>query len=262
METTTQTRPPIGAGSIFVVFAAVAVWWVLLIDGVGALMGTEYTRSAHIVRALGATLFVVPLIALALRYPIRRSWSDIGLGRAGTGLRQFAAGAGYWLVPAAVALAVAVAAGWTESTIRAPAAETVGVLLGLTALVLLYEAVPEELIFRGFCYTGLAERWSRAWSVCGQAVLFTVWGVLIGAAVSIDRIVLFAVFAVLLGALRAVTGSLWTCMGFHTAFQVCAQLLIGDHWPQVTLSDPDGTVVALAFVAAPFSATALLSTCW
>lgn len=97
------------------VLAAVAVWWILLIDGVGALMGAEYTRTAHIVRALGATLFVVPLIALALWYPIRRSWPDIGLERAGPGLRQFAAGVGYWLVPAAATLAVAVAAGGPRS---------------------------------------------------------------------------------------------------------------------------------------------------
>ncbi|MBF6351278.1 CPBP family intramembrane metalloprotease [Nocardia flavorosea] len=258
METTTQTRSPIGAASIFVVLTAVAMWWIFLIDGVGALMVPEYTRGAHIVRALGATLFAVPLIALALRYPVRRSWADIGLERAGAGLRQFAAGAGYWLVPAATVLAVAVAAGWTEITVRASAVETAGVLLGLTVLVLLYEAIPEELVFRGFLYTALAGRWSPAWSVCGQAVLFTVFGVVIGAAASSDRIVLFVVFAALLGALRAVTGSLWTCMGFHTAFQVTAQLLVGDHWSQAELADPDGTISALAFVAVPFLITAAL----
>lgn len=252
-----RTRSPIGFGSIFLVFAAVAVWWIFLIDGVGALMGAEYTRGAHIVRALGATAFVVPLIALALRYPVRRSWSDIGLERAGAGLRKFAAGAGYWLVPAATVLVIAVAAGWTEIMVRASAVETAGVLLGLTVLVLLYEAIPEELVFRGFLYTVFAGHWSVAWSVCAQAVLFTVFGVVAGAAVSIDRIVLFAVFAALLGALRAVTGSLWTCMGFHTAFQVTAQLLAGDHWTQVELADPDGTVAALA-VAAPFVVTATL----
>lgn len=141
---------------------------------------------------------------------------------------------------------------------RVPPAEVVGVLIGLTALVLLYEAIPEELVFRGFLYTALAGRWSPAVAVGGQAVLFTVWGTVIGASASIDRIVLFAVFAALLGALRAVTGSVWTCMGFHTAFQVTAQLLTGDHWSQAEVADPGGTVSALAFVAVPFLVTATL----
>ncbi|NKY59892.1 CPBP family intramembrane metalloprotease [Nocardia flavorosea] len=111
--------------------------------------------------------------------------------------------------------------------------------------------------FRGFLYTALAGRWSPPISVCGQTVLFTVWGTLIGATGSIDRIVLFAVFSALLGAIHAVTGSLWACMGFHTAFQVTAQLLTGNHWPQADLADPGGTISALV-VAIPFLVTATL----
>ncbi|MGA6203987.1 hypothetical protein ACPESR_04445 [Nocardia testacea] len=73
METPTAdypTRAFVSAG-ILLVFALVTGWWMLLIDGVGAVTGTEYTRGAHIVRAVGATLFVIPLIALMLRFPVR-----------------------------------------------------------------------------------------------------------------------------------------------------------------------------------------------
>ncbi len=121
------------------VFAAVTGWWMLLIDGVDAVTGTEYTRGGHIVRAVGATLFVVPLIALMLRFPVRLRWSDLGITEWRSGWKQFIAGAACWAVPALLTLAVLVGAGWTELTVRAPAAEITDALLGLTALVLPYE---------------------------------------------------------------------------------------------------------------------------
>lgn len=244
-------------GGTVLVFAAVTVWWWVLIDGVGALMGAEYTRGAHIVRAVGATLFVVALLALVLRYPVRRRWSDLGAGPLRTGWRHFVCGAACWGIPAAVTFAIALGAGWAETTARASATEIAGAVLGLTVLVLLYEAIPEELVFRGYFFTVLAGRFAPGWAVLGQALLFTAWGALNGGQVSVERTVLFAVFAAVLGALRAVTGTVYAGMGFHTAFQVTAQFL-GDHWPQVLLTDPDMNVTALAFVAVPFTATALL----
>lgn len=239
------------------VFVAVTGWWWVLIDGVGALMGAEYTRGAHIVRAVGATLFVVALITSALRYPVRGHWSGLGLGPLRTGWRQFVFGAACWGIPAAVMFAISLGAGWAELTLRASATEIAGAVLGLTVLVLLYEAIPEELVFRGYFFTVLTGRFAPAWAVLGQALLFTVWGALNGAQVSVERTVLFVVFASVLGALRAVTGTVYSCMGFHTAFQVTAQLF-GDHWPQVLLTDPDMNVTAVAFVLVPFAATALL----
>jgi membrane protease YdiL (CAAX protease family) len=259
METPTADRPTRAAVSagILLVFAAATGWWMLLIDGVGAVTGTEYTRGAHIVRAVGATLFVIPLIALMLRFPVRLRWSDLGLTGWRLGGKQFVFGAACWAVPALLTLAVLVGAGWAELSVRAPVAEIAVALLGLTALVLLYEAIPEELVFRGYFFAVLAGRFVPVWAAVGQAALFTAWGALIGGQVSVDRTVLFVLFATVLGALRMVTGSLWSCMGFHTAFQVTAQFFSGA-WTQMELHDPDLTVTAVAFVAVPFASTAVL----
>ncbi|MGI5218510.1 CPBP family intramembrane glutamic endopeptidase [Nocardia sp. CA-290969] len=260
MEPPPTAAPPTRAvvtTGVLVVFAAVTGWWLLLIDGVGALTGTEYTRGAHIVRAVGATLFVVPLIALVLRFPVRLRWSELGLTGWRLGARQFVYGAARWAVPAWLTLAVLVGAGWTEVTVRAPVAEIAVALLGLTALVLLYEAIPEELVFRGYFFAVLGGRHASVRSVLGQAALFTVWGALVGGRLSVDRMVLFALFATLLGVLRTVTGNLWSCMGFHTAFQVTAQFF-GGAWTQMELHDPDLIATAVAFVAVPFASTAVL----
>ncbi|GAA5054701.1 CPBP family intramembrane glutamic endopeptidase [Nocardia callitridis] len=238
-------------GGILVVSLAVTLWWWVLLSGVGALTGAEYSRGAHIVRALGATLFTVALVAWALRRPVRRSWSDLGVDGPGTGWRQFVFGAACWAIPAMVTLLVLLGVGWAELSVQASVAKTLVAALGSVVLVLLYEAVPEELVFRGYLFTALSERFSPFWSVLGQAVLFMGWGALIGAAGSVDRVVLFGVFAVVLGAMRAVTGSVWVCAGFHTAFQFTAQFL-GTQWTQVRLHDPDLAVASLAFVAVPF----------
>ncbi|WP_280422708.1 CPBP family intramembrane glutamic endopeptidase [Nocardia carnea] len=259
METPTADRPSraaVSAGTLLV-FAAVTGWWMLLIDGVGAVTGTEYTRGAHIVRAVGATLFVIPLIALMLRFPVRLRWSELGLTGWQPGGRQFVSGAACWAVPALLTLAVLVGAGRAELSVQAPMVEIAGALVGLTALVLLYEAIPEELVFRGYFFTVLAGRFAPVWAAVGQAALFTAWGALNGGQASVDRTVLFALFATVLGALRVATGSLWSCMGFHMAFQVTAQFF-SESWTEMELHDPDLTVTAVAFVAVPFASTAVL----
>ncbi|MEK8105167.1 CPBP family intramembrane glutamic endopeptidase [Micromonospora sp. M12] len=86
------------------------------------------------------------------------------------------------------------------------------------------EALPEELIFRGYLQRNLVTRLPVWQALVGQAVLFTLFGVLVGAARSFDRIALFLVFALLLGAFRVATGDIWAGIGLHVAFQTVAQL--------------------------------------
>ncbi|KAA8879787.1 CPBP family intramembrane metalloprotease [Nocardia colli] len=147
--------------------------------------------------------------------------------------------------------------GWADLTVQSSMSKTVPALIALVALALLYEAVPEELIFRGYFFSNLAERWSTAITVIAQAVLFTLWGVLIGAATSIERVILFFAFSVVQGALRATTGNLWACIGFHATFQVATQFL-GRQWNYIDLNDPDLSITGLSFVVIPFLCTAIV----
>ncbi|MEU7143216.1 CPBP family intramembrane glutamic endopeptidase [Nocardia sp. NPDC046473] len=239
------------------VFVAVTIWWLVLYHGVSAIVGDEYTRGGHVVRAIGATLGTVPLIYAARRFLDRKPWSGLGFSAVGPGWRAFVFGAACWGVPAAVSTAVMLWLGWAGLTIQGSLPEILVALVALLALVLLYEAVPEELIFRGYFFTNLAERWPTGITVLVQAILFTMWGVLIGAATSIDRLILLSTFALVLGAIRATTGNLWACIGFHATFQISTQFL-GPRWHYLDLDDPDMNVTVLSFIIIPFVCSAIV----
>lgn len=233
-------RPPL-AVRLLVVFVGVTAIWILLSAGVAAVMGGEYSRPAHVVRAVAATALTVPLILAARRLLDRAPFSGLGLTALREGWRPLLAGVVWWAIPAAVAGSVVVWQGWAELTVADHSAGLIGGLVAVTALVFLYEALPEELVFRGYFYANLAERWSTPVAVLAQAALFALWAVAIGAAPSVDRVVLLFTFGCALGVLRAATGNLWSTIGFHWAFQVTAQYL-GPSWDAVALDDP-----ALAF---------------
>ncbi|MGW4848228.1 CPBP family intramembrane glutamic endopeptidase [Nocardia brasiliensis] len=238
-----------------IVFVAVTVWWLVLYHLVPP--AREYTRSAHIMRSVGATVFTVPLILLAGKFLDRRPFAELGFSSIGRGARAFLVGVACWGIPAWSGMTAMLWLGWADITVRESFPRTVAALFGLLVLVLLYEAVPEELVFRGYFFANLNERWSTASAVVGQAVLFTAWGVLIGAAGSVERAVLFFAFSLVLGVLRSVTGNIMACMGFHAAFQVTTQFL-ASKWNYLELHDPDLSVQGLAFVILPFLATPLV----
>lgn len=249
-----RARPALAA-RVGIVFVAVTVWWLVLYHVLAP--AGEYTRSAHIMRAVGATAFTVPLILVARKVLDRRPFAELGFSSVGRGCRAFLVGVACWGIPAWSAMAVMLWLGWADITVRESFPRIVLALLGLLVLVLLYEAVPEELIFRGYFFADLNERWSTAIAVAGQAMLFTAWGVLIGAAGSVGRAVLFFTFSLVLGVLRSVTGNILACMGFHAAFQVTTQFL-ASRWNYIDLHDPEQAVQGLAFVILPFLTTPLV----
>jgi membrane protease YdiL (CAAX protease family) len=210
---------------VALVFLAVVVIWLFVVEGLGPFFGPAYSdRVGHAVRAVAVSALVVPLIVVARRYLDRRPWAGLRLPSLRVGWRPALFGAAFWLVAAGVGLSVTLAFGWARVTADAPSAEILLLALYLPLLVFLYEALPEELIFRGYFYRNLAARYAPWIAVLTQAVLFTLFGATIGAAGSVDRVILFFTFSVVLGILRVVTGNLWTSIGFHLMFQWVTQL--------------------------------------
>lgn len=242
---------------VAVVFVGVTAIWILLSAGVNMLLGEDYTRSAHFVRALGATALTVPLILAARRWLDRAPFADLRLTSLCAGWRPLMIGALCWAIPASVAGSAVLALGWAELRVTEPTWSFMAGLAAVTALVFLYEALPEELVFRGYFYRNLAERWSRTVTVLAQAALFTLWAVAIGAAPWIDRIVFLFAFACALGILRATIDNLWCTIGFHWAFQVTAQFL-SPRWDAVALDDPD-LAFGMAISVVPFMVTLLVA---
>ncbi|MFD6682597.1 CPBP family intramembrane glutamic endopeptidase [Micromonospora parva] len=204
---------------VVVATAAVLVWLFLR-----ALLDRDYDRPTHAVGAVLTTAVVVPLVVVARRVLDRRPWAGLGLPSLRVGWRHLLLGMACWLVPAAAGFALCLGFGWVEISVRTSVGDVVRVAALLVVLVFLKEALPEELIFRGYLQHNLATRLPAWQAVLGQAVLFTLFGFLIGAARSVDRLALFLVFALLLGAFRAATGDIWAGVGLHVAFQTVAQL--------------------------------------
>ncbi|MFG3644904.1 CPBP family intramembrane glutamic endopeptidase [Micromonospora sp. NPDC047762] len=213
------SRPALPWRILVVAGAAVLVWLVL-----GALLGPDYDRLSHAIGAVLTTAVVVPLVLVARRVLDRRPWAGLGLPSLRAGWRRLLFGMACWLVPAAAGFALCLGLGWVEIGVRTSVADALRVAALLVVLVLLKEALPEELVFRGYLQHHLATRLPAWQAVIGQAVLFTVFGFLTGAARSVDRLALFFVFALLLGAFRAATGDIWAGIGLHVAFQTVAQL--------------------------------------
>lgn len=212
---------------ITIVFITVTVIW-LLIGYVNQLaFGPGYERLGHVVNAVLATVLTVPAIVLARRSLDKRPLAGLGLPSLRTGWRSFLIGMGCYLIPAGIGLGVALILGWVEISLTTSLTDLMALLIGLVALVFLYEALPEELVFRGYIYRNLTTSFPRWIAVGGQALLFALWGVAIGAGPAVGRVVFFFVVAGVIGMIRAITGDIWACVGFHLAFQTVQQLFGG-----------------------------------
>jgi membrane protease YdiL (CAAX protease family) len=234
------------AGSL----VACGVW--LLVDAVVALtLGSDYSLGSHAFRAVGTTVLVLAAFALLLRWERTRP-ADYGVERAGM-LRGLLLGVVAYLVPFLGATVIILALNLASFDVPAPPLEVAGQGLLLLVLVILYEAVPEELIFRGYLFRVLAERLSSGLTILVQALIFCAFGVIVGAAGSLDRILLFFVFAVSLGYLRQVTGTVFATIGFHAVFQLLAQWSLGEQWGALRLTDPSGWFALVALGIVPFA---------
>lgn len=208
-----------------VLIATIAVWLVV-IEGLGPFFGPAYSdRVGHATRAVLISALAIPLVLLAWRYLDRRPWEELRLTSLRVGLGPMLFGAVFWLVFAGIGMLVSLYFGLASISFGEPSADLLFLMLYLPALVFLYEALPEELIFREYFYRNFSERFSRWMAVVGQAFLFTLFGAAIGAAGSVDRIILFFTFSLTLGILRVITDNLWASIGFHLAFQYVTQFI-------------------------------------
>ncbi|MFC6906889.1 type II CAAX endopeptidase family protein [Halalkalicoccus tibetensis] len=221
------------------VFAGVTAIWLLIFVMSDAVFEPGYSRPGHVTSAVLATVLTVPLVVLARRRLDKRPLAGLGLTPLRTAWHSFLLGIGCYLLPAGAGLGAALAFGWVELSLNTSVGNLVFLLLSLAVLVFLYEALPEELAFRGYFYRNLSASFSRWLAVGGQAVLFCLWAVVIGAAPAPERLLIFFFMAIVIGAIRVITGDLWACIGFHLAFQTVQQFFAGGWANQpFVVSDP------------------------
>lgn len=151
-------------------------------------------------------------------------------------LKLFGVGTLWFAVPALVSLAIASFLGVVTVEAVGVPAETIGTILLVTILVALSEAIPEEIIFRGYIFSKLSEVVSRWVVIVLQAVIFTIFAFAIGALSDpLDASFIFT-FGMVLGILRSFTGSVATSIGFHLACMTFQQVFT-ERWDVFTVSE-------------------------
>jgi hypothetical protein len=169
------------------------------------------------------------------------SLEGVGLVRRGRVLRGFGLGLAILGVPLVITLAFTEVFGWASIRYEHSASGLLAVLAGL-ATVFLFEALPEELVFRGYIYrtlSGVQARWRAALLTVG---LFVVMPVLmfpvqryvlgiegtIGGASTItpQYVITMALFGSFVQYLRVLSGTIWMGIGFHFTF-VSLNRLVG-----------------------------------
>lgn len=183
------------------------------------------TLATRIAAGLVISALAVGVIALLTRFADHRRMADAGLTSIRTGWRLAVWGAILWIFPAALTFGVLALLGF-PLTVTVPALDLVLTVLLLVGAVLLTEAIPEEVVFRGYVTTVLGA-FTRGWATIAlQAVLFTIFAALLRQSwIPIDLSLFFAM-GIGFGYLRMITGSVWMSIGFHAAFQTGAQLVL------------------------------------
>ncbi|QEP05967.1 CPBP family intramembrane glutamic endopeptidase [Glutamicibacter sp. ZJUTW] len=199
-------------------------------------------------------LIIAMLLAL-IRCSGHRGLDVAGFTTAVGDLRAFCLGFIAWSVPAAATFFVLALLG-SPLQVAAPSAEFWLVLVLLFFAVLLSEAIPEELVFRGYVSAVLAERLSSWWVIGVQTALFVATAVLLRGGANPLDVSLFAAMGFVLGYARLVTGSVWTAVGIHVAFQTASQLVFTH---SIIKFDGSPELAMIALGAVPFTGLAILA---
>jgi len=212
------------------------VWLALLAIFLGKtqlatlMFGPDYRLDRHIAMAVLTSLLVVPLIVMARRMLDKAAFAGLGLALDGAALKPFLVGVLSWTAPFVLGLVICLALGLVQIEATASWGEILAFIPLLIILVFLLEALPEELAFRGYLQTNLGKLLEPWLAVTIQAALFGSWGVALwlitSGGIDVAHASMFYVMGAILGVVRIVTGSLWTSIGIHVAFQTVAQLLL------------------------------------
>ncbi|MDQ0174672.1 CPBP family intramembrane glutamic endopeptidase [Bacillus chungangensis] len=147
------------------------------------------------------------------------------------------------IVLASLGFMIATSQGWIVIEQWHPPDHWFAALLINSFIAFLFEALPEELAFRGMLYDVLRHRFSTWLAVLFQTLLFVCFpianvlmAVIVGLtieSVSLGYIILLLCFGICLQLLRLWTGSLWTTIGFHLAFLEINRFVLSNEYPAI-----------------------------
>lgn len=234
--------------------------------------------GAKAVPAVVVFAVAVPAVLLLCRRVDRRPLPSIGVRRPGAALL------GVGVVLAAAVLVFGLDALGGGLAVESVDAGTLLIFLATnTLLALLLEAVPEELVFRGYVFAALADRWRPWCAALVTTALFVVapalsivlaagLGVVLGLPTDpptfapggqdpLAYAILLAVFGVMLILARIATGSVWACVAAHLSFLTINRIVLPSSAfdTGVVVSAPPGTeLLVLGYLVLALVAFAVL----
>lgn len=191
-------------------------------------------------QALIMSGFVVPGILWLRVHWDRADVAGLGLPGFGKSVRGLTLGIGLLAPPLVVTIVLAKLFGWATITVT-DAEGAFGALLFSMFTAFFFEALPEELAFRGYIYRNLNTRMSRwiagaatvALFVLAPAVLVPLQEHVLGMKVTVGGathltagyLITMLIFGSFVQYLRILTGTIWTGVGFHFAFLMLNRIL-------------------------------------
>lgn len=183
---------------------------------------------------------VVPGVWLLRRKLDQRPFAGLEMLGFSRSLKGFGLGSGLILVPTAITMVSIVVFGWAKLTVNpapgAVAAITIGILNAF-----FFEALPEELLFRGYIFrnlNGVMRKWTASITTVALFVLLPIllvqiqshWlgmEIQIGPSdhITTSYLVIMLVFGSFLQYLRVMTGTVWTGIGFHLFFLMANRIM-------------------------------------
>lgn len=209
---------------ILVVLVLGTVIWKFITYLSDIFTGEEYSRIHHFLIAVITTIITFMLIQAALKID-KIPWKQLGQGTFKTNIFSFFLGLLLWAIPASIGLFICVILGWVEIKIHTDLNYLLMSILILFITVFLIEALPEEFIFRGYIYRYLNVIFPHWSTIILQTLLFSLFAYFIGAIYSVEQLQFIPGFAIILGVFRAISGSVWTSIGFHVAIMTAFQIL-------------------------------------
>jgi membrane protease YdiL (CAAX protease family) len=225
---------------------AVASLWIVLVLSTGAFVGEHAQRifelsgvARGLLQGIVMSGLVLPCIWWLRARVERREVASVGLAPTARDVRALAMGVGFVAVPVLLVIIASRLFGWATISVDTSSAGLSALAIGLLA-VFLFEALPEEMVVRGYIYRNLSATHAR-WKASIISVLFFV--ALPLAAVPVERmmgleisvngastiqpsfLVIMLVFGTFQQYLRVLSGTIWLGVGFHMAFVLINRIM-------------------------------------
>ena len=213
-DSTGAVRPPWR----LLVYCAASIASLIALNGVVAPLVGRLLALAHVRVILFPWVLLASAVlghAITFRLVDRRGWRSVQLDRSALRLRAMLVAAALGIVAVAVATVPLLAIGWLR-VVPGPAGSSIG--LGLAILPFLARAALwEEMVFRGYGFSALAEWWGTPAALGITSLAFGLVH-LQNAGASVGPVFVVVIAGLFLGAVLVILRSLWAAFAAHLAW--------------------------------------------